>query len=546
MNPNLPRLVVLYLIACLDASAALGDTYPRQPGVDVLHYVFRVTVNDQTDLIDGETTVEVRILENNVTTLALDLASTAGDKGMAVTAVTCAGAPAQYEHKEDRLKIALDPAPKAGKRCTFAILYRGVPRAGLRIGKNRHDERTFFSENWPDKARHWLPTLDHPCDKATSEFLVTAPARYQVVANGLLQEERDLGDGRRLTHWKQSVPIATWLNAIGVAQFAAHHAGTVKGVPLKTWVYHQDRDPIVSALETPGRRVIEFYTEYVGPYPYEKLAGVQAAGIGGGIEHASAIFYGERAVFGRDVTNLVAHEIAHQWFGDSVTERDWDDVWLSEGFATYFTLLFTEHNRGRDAFVAGLKRSREIVFTTEQRNPGLAVIHNNLADTRKVLNRLVYEKGGWTLHMLRGVVGTDNFWAGIQDYYRRFRDRNASTEEFRQVMEENAHCDLSWFFRQWLKQPGSPVVEGSWQYRPEDKRIAIELAQVQSGDPYRLPLEISVSTDGANEPRIEKLELTERKQHFDFLAEKTPSAVTLDPNCWILMKADWKPKSTTP
>jgi aminopeptidase N len=546
VNATLPRLVVLGLVASFGAVAARGDTYPRQPGVDVLHYVFRVTLNDQTDSIAGETTVEVRFLENNVTTMSLDLASMAEDKGMVVTAVTSASASAPYEHKEDRLKITLDPAPKAGERRTFAIRYRGVPRAGLRIGKNRHDDRTFFSENWPDKARHWLPTLDHPSDKATSEFLVTAPARYQVVANGLLQEERDLGDGRRLTHWKESVPIATWLNAIGVAQFAAHHAGTVRGVPLETWVYHQDRDPIVSALETPGRRVIEFYAEHVGPYPYEKLAGVQAAGVGGGIEHASAIFYGERSVYGRDVTNLVAHEIAHQWFGDSVTERDWDDVWLSEGFATYFTLLFTEHDRGRDAFVAGLKRSREIVFTTEGRNPGLAVIHNNLADTRKVVNRLVYDKGGWTLHMLRNLIGTEAFWAGIQDYYRRYRDGNASTDEFRQVMEENSHRDLSWFFRQWLKQPGSPVVEGSWQYRPEDKRIAIELAQVQSGDPYRLPLEIGISIDGASEARIEKLELTERKQHFDVSAEKTPSAVTLDPNCWILMKADWKPKSKTP
>ena len=171
-------------------------------------------------------------------------------------------------------------------------------------------------------------------------------------------------------HWKQSVPIATWLNAIGVAQFSAHHAGSVKGVPLESWVYHQDRDRIIPGTETPARPVIEFYSDHVGPYPYEKLAGVQAAGVGGGIEHASVIFYGERSVFGRDITGLVAHEIAHQWFGNAVTKRDWDDVWLSEGFATYFTLLFTEHDSGRDAFVAGLKRSRETVFNT--RNATLA------------------------------------------------------------------------------------------------------------------------------------------------------------------------------
>ena len=174
----------------------------------------------------------------------------------------------------------------------------------------------------------------------------------------------------------------------------------IKGVPLETWVYPQDRDKLTPNIEAIARRSLEFYSEHVGPYPYEKLANVQAAGISGGTEHASAIFYGENNLGGDGVTNLIAHEIAHQWFGNSVTERDWDDVWLSEGFATYFTLLFLEHDKGRDAFLSGLERSRTNVFGVEKRNPQLAVIHDNLADTKKVLNNLVYQKGGWTLHML--------------------------------------------------------------------------------------------------------------------------------------------------
>ena len=189
--------------------------------------------------------------------------------------------------------------------------------------------------------------VDHPYDKATSEFLVTAPAHYQVVSNGLLQEERDLANGRRLTHWKQSVPIASWLNAIGVAEFASHHAGVVKGVPLESWVYPQDRERVASVLEAPARRSVEFYSERVGPFPFEKLANIQAASVNGGMELASAIFYGERSVLGGDVDSLVAHEVAHQWFGDSVTERDWDDVWLSEGFATYFALIPGARSRTR-------------------------------------------------------------------------------------------------------------------------------------------------------------------------------------------------------
>jgi aminopeptidase N len=525
------------------AAPCPADTYPRQPGVDVIHYAFRLTLRDEADEIEGAASVDVRFLRDGLSDFALDLASPASGKGMTVSAVTCGRSAAKFEHKDDRLRITLDPPTKAGERRSFTVAYRGVPSAGLRIGKNRHGDRTFFSENWPDHARRWLPAIDHPSDKATSEFFVTAPARYQVVSNGLLQEETDLGDGRRLTHWKQSVPIAPWLNALGVAQFTSHHAGTVKGVPLETWVFRQDRDAVVPALENPARRVLEFYSEHIGPYPYEKLAGVQAAGLSGGMELASAIFYGERNVLGRVVDGLVAHEVAHQWFGDAVTERDWDDVWLSEGFATYFALLFLEHDSGRDAFVAGLKRSREIVLATEKRNPRLAVIHENISDTRQVLNRLVYEKGGWVLHMLRGRLGTDTFWTGIREYYRRNRDGNVSTDDFRRVMEEVSGQDLAGFFQQWLRQPGSPEVNGNWRYRPEDHKLEVELNQVQPGEPYRLSLEIGITADGSGPVRIEKVEMTARQHRFELKADRAPTSVALDPNCWMLMKSSFAQQS---
>jgi aminopeptidase N len=524
------------------ASPCSADTYPRQPGVDVLHYAFRLTLRDESDEIEGSATVDVKFLRDGLAEFALDLASPAAGKGMTVSAVACRGAVAKFEHKDDRLRIALDPSPATGERRSFSVAYRGVPSAGLRIGKNRHGERTFFSDNWPDRARRWLPAVDHPSDKATSEFFITAPARYQVVSNGLLQEETDLGDGRRLTHWKQSVPIAPWLIALGVAQFTAHHAGTVRGIPMETWVFHQDRDAVVPALEDPARRVLEFFIEHIGPYPYEKVAGVQAAGLGGGMELASSIFYGERNVTGRGVDNLVAHEMAHQWFGDAVTERDWDDIWLSEGFATYFALLFLEHDKGRDAFVAGLERSREIVFATEKSHPELAVIHQNLADTRKVLNRLVYEKGAWVLHMLRARLGTQTFWSGIREYYRRHRDGNVSTDDFRHVMEEVSGQDLAEFFQQWLKRPGSPEIHGTWRYRPEDRKLEIELNQVQPGESYRLSIEIGITQEGSERARLEKVDLTGRRQRFELEAQKSPSKVELDPNCWILMRSSFEPR----
>jgi aminopeptidase N len=523
----------------------LADHYPRQASIDAVHYTFRLTLRDETDEITGEATVLIRFVDGGQTSFALDLASLEGAKGMVVTAVKSMGQPARYEHKDSRLRITLEAPPKAGERRAFTISYHGVPASGLRIGKNLHGERTFFSQNWPDRARQWLPMVDHPYDKATSEFLIDAPAHYQVIANGLLEEEVDSADGRRLTHWQQSVPIASWLNAIGVARFAVHHAGIVKGVPLQSWVFPQDGEPVISALEQPGRRVLEFYSGHVGPYAYEKLAGVQAAGLGGGTEHASAIFYGERNLTGRGVTNLVAHEVAHQWFGNAVTEHDWDDVWLSEGFATYFTLLFVEHDSGRDAFVAGLKRSREIVFATESRNPSLAVIHDNIVDMRRVLNQLVYQKGGWVLHMLRGEVGTDKFWSGIRDYYARYRDRNASTDDFRSTMEESSGKDLAWFFEQWLKRAGSPALEGSWRFDQAQKRLEIDLSQAQPGDPFRLPLEIGIVAETGVQPRVERIELKEKKHHWEIPLEKAPVSVTLDPNCWALVKTKFTQNSTS-
>ncbi len=249
-----------------------------------------------------------------------------------------------------------------------------------------------------------------------------------------------------------------------------------------------------------------------------------------------AIFYGERSVRGRPETDLVAHEVAHQWFGDAVTERDWDDVWLSEGFATYGALLFTEHDRGRDALVAGLKRSRRLVLDFEAKNPGVAVIHANLADMSKVLNPLVYQKGAWTLHMLRKRLGDETFFAGLRLYYRRHRDGNASTADFQRAMEEASGRGLSRFFGQWLRRPGSPVVRGTWHYDAERKVVVIELkVQDPPGASDELPLEIGIGIEGRQGLRIEEVFPAGNPKTWTFGTDAPVTSVVLDPNTWLLM-----------
>jgi len=516
----------------LVAVSAAADTYPRQPGVDALHYMFRIAFGDAGNEIEGDASVRVRFVADGVREVQLDLATPALGKGMSVLSVKRGEQSVAFEHASDRLRLPLMSPSQAGQEETFAIRYRGVPADGLRLIPNIHGERTAFSENWPDKARQWLPMVDHPYDKATGEFIVTAPAQYQVVANGVLAEELDLPNGMRRTHWIQGVPIASWLYAVGAARFAVHHVGVVKGVPLQTWVFPQDREKGYPLFEPLSRSAIEFFSEWVGPFSYEKLANVEAAGINGGTEHASAIFYGEKSVtIGRAP---VVHEIAHQWFGNAVTERDWDDVWLSEGFATYFTLLFTEHADGREAFVAGLKQSRERVLELETRLPDTPIVHRNLADMKKVLNQLVYQKGGWTLHMLRGLVGSEAFWTGIREYYRRYQNKNASTAEFRRVMEEASGKELGWFFEQWLNRGGVPKLEGGWRYHAAAKTIEVTLAQAQPGASYRLPIEVGIVVDGSV-PRIERVELSGARGTFKIASEAEPSAVVLDPATWLLM-----------
>ena len=537
---NLP--VLLLLGAVLTAAHHAADPYTRQPGIDAIHYGFQLALNDSTDQIEGTATVNIRFLERGTTSFWLDLATQADGKGMSVTDVTSAGAPVQFEHRSDRLRMTLGNAPAMNTERSFVIRYHGVPMSGLFIGKNKFGERVFMGLNWPDRARQWLPMIDHPSDKATSEFIVTAPARYQVVANGVLVEETDIFDGRRRTHWVQSVPISSWLNTIGVAQFSTHHAGLVNGVALQTWAYHQDSARGPATFELPARRALEFFSEHIGPYSYEKLANVESAGMGGGTEHASVIFYGESSVTDKPATNLVAHEIAHQWFGDAVTETSWDEVWLSEGFATYFTLLYNEHYDGHDAFVAGLQRSRDQVFSMEKRLPGKAVLHDNLGDMKDVLNNLIYQKGGWTLHMLRGYIGTEVFWDGIRDYYRQYRDRNTTTADFRHVMEQHSGRDLTWFFTQWLARAGHPVLDGTWRYDSAAKQIVIELAAVGTGEPYRLPLDIGIMGDASTPMRVAHIELTERRQTLTIATDKAPTSVRLDPNTWMLMEATFLPK----
>ena len=543
-------LNLLLLSALLTGSpeAPVLDDYPRRTGIDIENYRFELTLSDETDVVLGRTTVSLRFTNNGVTELPLDLIGVGeDDRGMSVQRVSAQGAELDWVHEADLLTISLAEAGRSGLRVDVVVEYSGVPASGLVAGPNKYGDRTFFSDNWPNRARNWLPTIDHPYDKAMSEMVVTAPAHYQVVSNGVLIEQTDQGNGTRMTHWKNSVPVATWLYVLGVAEFAVQHVDDFDGRPIETWVYRQDRDPGFYDFAVPTKAAMDFYDDYVGPFAYERLANITSPVTGGGMEAATAIMYHESSVTGnRSVRwrNVIIHEVAHQWFGNAVTESDWDDIWLSEGFATYFTLLFIEHAYGRDEFVAGLRSSAERVFAQYETDPEYRIVHDDLSDMRRVTSGATYQKGSWILHMLRNRMGDEAFWEGIRACYARYMNANATTAEFRTVMEEASGLDLELYFEQWLYNGGNPRIEGWWTYDPDAQAVRIEINQTQTAGPtFDLPLEVGIHFDGATLPTmIETLSVDERFHRFVIPVDNQPTNVTLDPNVKTLFESEFGPR----
>jgi aminopeptidase N len=530
-------LALLLLLGA--AAAARADTYPRQPGIQAQHYAFHVTLlTTDTRSITATAMVRLRIVTSGITEAVLDLATPTPDgKGMTVTGVKRDDDAVAFRHEANRLTLPLPRDAMAGQDVTFEISYHGSPAAGLNIVDNIYGEATAFSDDWYNRARQWLPVIDHIASKATAEFLVTTKSEYQVISNGRLVDTSDLPGGLRRTHWSQDIPVSPWLYSLGVAHFVVRHDAPVLGVPLSYWAFPQDEEKGLAALERDARGAFEFFSERVGPFAYAKLAHIEAAGMSGGTELASSIFYGEKSVAAGNAP--VVHETAHQWFGDAVSERDWDDVWLSEGFATYFTLLYTEHASGRDAFVAGLRRSRDTVFRLEDTSlPDTPVVHANFDESgpKQPNNQLVYQKGAWTLHMLRGLIGTDAFWRGIRLYYAAHMNGVASTADLQAAMEQASGTDLGWFFRQWLTRTGAPRIEGSWRYDAERKIVIVAIRQTQTTEPFRLALDVGLVTAAGEPPRITRVDVRDRETTIEIAADSEPTSVLLDPNVSVLAR----------
>jgi aminopeptidase N len=514
-SPAFPSAIaVVWLALALPLSA-------QNASVDVLHYRVELTLPADDGAIEAVAELTVRPVAASLESLKLDFA------GLTIDGVTVNGKAARYERSGDRLTIAT--RRHSADPFRVAIRYHGKPKDGLLLRENKYGDPATFADNWPNRAHFWIPSVDHPSDKATVEFIVTARAVFDVIANGTLLSATMLENGMKRTHWSEATPIPVHCMVIGATEFAIVPNGSSGDTEIAYWLYPRDREQGIRQF---GRvpEMLAHYVATIGPYPYDKLALVESSTKFGGMENASAIFLDEKRI-GVDgsLEALAAHEIAHQWFGDSVTQRQWHDIWLSEGFATYFCNLFFEHADGRAVFLGRMRNDRDDYLKAQQKDPR-AIYDPSIAELPKLLGPFTYEKGAWVLHMLRGIMGDRAFFAAVRDYYSAYRDRNAGTGELRVIMERHAGQPLDWFFQQWIWGRGHPIFATNWTWA--DGKVALDVEQKQSGPVFRVPTVIEVRSEtGAHR---ENVLIDERVERFEVESETRPAAVVLDPDEWVL------------
>ncbi len=504
-----------------------GPAAGQQRKVDIAQYHFSIALTS-TDSIHATAAIAIRWDSGGDDTLRLSLV------GMNVSGVADAGSGRPYRFHYDGNLITIPiPAGPTGS-AELSVTYSGVPKDGLIIGRNAHDRISAFGDNWPQRARFWLPSVDTPSDKARVWFTVIAPHGWRVVANGRFSSSR-YGE-----NWQEAHPIPTYTMVFGAAEFTvSNHRRIIHGrdtIPIQVWTYAEDSAFADSVPFKNATEIVETMERLVGPFPYEKLAHVESSTRFGGMENSSAIFYAERPYVERRMgEGVVRHETAHQWFGDAVTPRHFHHLWLSEGFASYFDLVVGAALHGDSVLTAGMRRDAESYFSSSVVDR--PILDTTVTDYVTLLNANNYPKGAWVLHMLRSYIGDSAFFRGIREYYRRYRDSTALSDDFRSVMEDAAGRDLEWFFRQWLRQPGYPQLDVAW--RPQGVgRVRLDVTQVQPAvwGRFRLPrLTIEFrAADGRVARRVYSVEGNVSVLFADL--PFAPQQVTVDPDGALLLK----------
>ena len=535
--------------AALVLATQLG-AQQRKPSVDILDYDLTITLPDAGSTIDGVAILTIRRLARGGAndTLALDLLD------LTVKSVRVGDRAAPFTHAGGVIRIPLGATADSAR---VTVAYSGAVKDGLIVSTDSAGRWMAFGDNWPNRARHWIPSVDHPSDKATVTWTVIAPSERKVIANGTRLEEmavpqKDDPDGHAgapiavtKTKWRESKPIPTYLMVIAAAPLVEYPLGNtacglMEGggcVPQMVYTLPEQRR-IVPGAFAEADSVVTFFARMFGPFVYEKLAHLQSLTRFGGMENASAIFYSDRTFRTGGVSyGLLAHETAHQWFGDAVTAREWPHLWLSEGFATYLAALYTQKSRGDSAFLAEMSGVRTAVLgdAIVAQRPVIDTIETTLT---ALLNANSYQKGGFVLHMLREEIGDAAFFRGARDYQDTFRHGTALTDDLRAAMGRASGKELTPFFTQWLTRPGFPEIESAWKYNAATGQLTLTVTQSGKFGNFTFPLTVEF-TDAGGKPHRSRLVIpAERESVFTVSAglRVAPSRMRVDPDVALLAR----------
>jgi len=530
--------LLVALICTLSAPFALAARHERLiDSWKPINYNITLAFNDQLSEIASARVALTIVAVKDVSVIDLDF----GD--LAVDAVSVDGTATSFSRAPGLLNIKLATRLRRDARAVVVISYHGAPRDGLVLSRDKAGKPSAVGDNWPDRAHQWIPCFDHPSAKATVTFTVTAPARNLVVANGKLDHVETSSPGNRTWTYTEAAPIPPYCMIVAVGEFAQINMADAPITPLSYYVPPSDKIYAVPGFAA-ANPSLKLFSETVAPYPYEKLALIVGATRFGGMENSSAIVFPNRlldtnaaepisAVFRirEGLVEVVAHEIAHQWFGDSVTESTWSDLWLSEGFATYFAGLLVQRYEGEARFKDYMQRAADAYFSFEKKTR-IPVHDTETEDLFKLLNANNYQKGAWVLHMLRAELGDEDFFRGIHSYYDAHRGSLASTEDLRAAFEKASGQDMKGFFARWVYGAGHPSYQLLWTWNAKSNRLRLVLEQTQSDDafPNVVPVEI---VNGLSKRRI-IIKPRNKRTVDEFKLDVAPTSLVVDPENVIL------------
>ena len=542
ISHHLARILLLAIILLTVVSVAICAR--RERLIDTwkpINYNVNIHLNDNlSEVTSAKTEVSLLILKDNVTHIDFDFGT------MPITAVTLNGEVAPYERATGLLNVKpLRPLAR-NTRVVVAISYYGKPADGLILSTDKTGKPSAVGDNWPDRVHHWIPSLDHPSAKATVKFNVTAPTRTIVVANGQLDQILTTSSTTKTWSFTESVPIPPYCMIIAVGEFAQVVPPQQDITPLAYYVPLPEKDIALSGF-APAYPSLKYFSQTVGKYPYEKLALIVGSTRFGGMENSSAIVFSSTLFNPRPnaplsrtfkiregIVSLVAHEIAHQWFGDSVTQSTWSDLWLSEGFATYFAALFIQHTDGDEAFKNYMANAGRTYFGST-RSVGTPLHDTETENLMGLLNANSYQKGAWVLHMLRAELGDKHFFDGVKRYYEKHKNATADSEDLRIALEKTSGKNLKPFFASWVYGAGHPKYSLTWRWNRRTKTVRLTLKQTQTQPAFPNNVPIAITTTQGRE--VVTLKPVMKEATKDMRVKAAPTAVEIDPNDQVLNEA---------